>query len=122
LNSSNNVIQNSRVSYTGLVNPGIGEGIYVGTATAKLYGLIDNSDGNSIIGNTLGPFITAEHIDIKEDTRRGVISNNVFDATGQTGIHDSDTVVNLKGEYYQVYNNVVRNMYLSGFKVSQVEI
>jgi hypothetical protein len=105
------------VHYTGRTDPGIGEGIYIGTATAKLNGTFDYSDRNTIINNNLGPNITAEHIDIKEDTRGGIISNNIFNTTGQTGIHDSDTVVNLKGTYYQVFNNTILNGFANGINV-----
>jgi hypothetical protein len=121
LNSTNNIIKNSRVRYTGRKNPGIGEGIYIGTATARLNGIIDHSDRNRIINNTMGPFISAEHIDIKEDTRGGLIYNNTFNATGQTGIHDSDTVVNLKGHDYTVSGNTIIHGLNDGFRVRTIK-
>jgi hypothetical protein len=105
------------VRYTGRTNPGIGEGIYIGTATARLNGIIDHSDRNRIINNTIGPFVSADHIDVKEDTRSGFIYNNTFDATGQTGIHDSDTVVNLKGNDYIISDNTIINGFKDGIKV-----
>jgi hypothetical protein len=119
-NSSDNTFQNSRISYTGRSKPGYGEGLYVGTATARLNGTVDRSDRTKIISNQFGPQITAEHNDIKEDTHDGVIYNNTYDGAGQTGIHDSNTIVNLKGSGYAVSGNTVINGIQHGIRMNRI--
>jgi hypothetical protein len=116
-NSSDNTLQNSRVSITGRLMPGYGEGLYIGTATARLNGTIDLTDRTKVISNRFGPNITAEHNDIKEDTHGGVLYNNTYDGAGQTGIHDSNTIVNLKGSGYAVSSNTIINGLQHGIRV-----
>jgi hypothetical protein len=38
----------------------------------------DRSDRNQALNNTIGPDVTAEHVDIKEGTQSGVVRGNTF--------------------------------------------
>ena len=81
--SSDSVIRNSRITATGLVQPGFGEGVYIGSAGSNWAchgntGGADRSDRVQVIGNQLGPDIAAEAIDVKEGTFNGVIRGNTF--------------------------------------------
>ena len=107
--SSHNVIQNCEVSYTGLKTPDYGEGIYIGSAKnhweKQSNGKPDLCDSNKVLNNKIGPYITAECIDIKEGTTGGLIKGNSFDATGITGANSGDSWIDVKGNYYVIENN-----------------
>lgn len=123
--SSNNTIQNTDISYTGLKTPDYGEGIYIGSAESNwatyTNGFADKCDSNKILNNKIGPGVTVECIDIKEGTTGGVISNNYFDATGITGIHFGDSWIDVKGNYYRLESNTGFNpagsAFLDGYQV-----
>lgn len=118
--SSNNTIQNTDISNTGLKTPDYGEGIYIGSAKNNWAnysnGNPDLCDSNKILNNKIGPNITAECIDIKEGTTAGVISGNVFDATGITGANGGDSWIDVKGNNYLIENNTGTNPGGSIFK------
>jgi len=108
--SKDNVIQNSRIHHTGLGQPQFGEGIYFGSAESNWdkYGEDggpDRSDRNQALHNTLGPGITAEHVDIKEGTEGGVVAGNTFDGQGISGANFADSWVDVKGNGYRIEAN-----------------
>ncbi|MGW2016910.1 discoidin domain-containing protein [Streptomyces sp. NPDC001927] len=108
--SADGVIQNSRISHTGLVQAGYGEGVYLGSANSNwaCHGNqsgVDRSDRVQVIGNTFGPNIAAEHIDIKEGTSNGVIRGNTFNGTGISGQNSADSWIDAKGIGYLIENN-----------------
>ena len=107
--SSQNIIQNSEVSYVGLKTPDYGEGVYIGSAKSNwatyTNGYPDNCDSNKVINNRIGPGITAECIDIKEGTTGGLIQGNYFDATGITGANSGDSWIDVKGNHYLIEEN-----------------
>ncbi|MEV4392918.1 right-handed parallel beta-helix repeat-containing protein [Nonomuraea sp. NPDC049607] len=108
--SSDGVLRNSRVAYTGLVQPGYGEGVYLGSAGSNWgchgnTGGVDRSDRVQVTGNTIGPYVAAEHIDVKEGTSGGLISGNTFDGTGVSGQNSADSWVDVKGSRYTIENN-----------------
>jgi parallel beta-helix repeat protein len=113
--SSDNTIQNSWIHHTGLTQPLLGEGVYVGSAYAnwRVYtaGNPDTSDRNHIVGNVIGPSVTAEHIDIKEGTSEGSIRENVFIGTHQTA---ANSWIDLKGNRYLVQGNT--GVFITGRK------
>jgi hypothetical protein len=124
--SSQNRIENSTITNTGLKTPDFGEGIYIGSAksnwTTYTNGLPDRCDSNLIHFNTIGPGVTAESIDIKEGTTGGTIALNHFDATGIIGANSGDSWMDVKGNNYLIeYNsgfNPAGSMLKDGFQVN----
>jgi hypothetical protein len=111
--SSDNVLQKSKVYNTGRATPGYGEGIYIGSANSNWGSLTggkpDTSDRNCVSGNTIGPDVAAEGIDIKEGTHDGVVVDNRYDATGISGENYADSFIDAKGNGWLVYGNTVSN-------------
>jgi hypothetical protein len=77
----------------------------------------DRSDRNRITGNVLGPHTTAEHIDVKEGTRGGVILGNVFLGEGMVDREGADSWVDVKGNVYLVAGNRGTTAPRDGFQV-----
>ncbi|MGH3714543.1 MAG: carbohydrate-binding protein [Micromonosporaceae bacterium] len=108
--SADGIIRNSRIERVGLVKPGFGEGVYIGSANSNWgchgnSGGVDRSDRVQVLDNVLGPYIAAEHIDIKEGTQDGVIRGNTFNGTGLSGQNSADSWVDAKGNNYLLENN-----------------
>ncbi|WP_447036756.1 right-handed parallel beta-helix repeat-containing protein [Streptomyces sp. DSM 118878] len=110
--SRDGVIRNSRVHDTGNDGRGMGEGIYVGTANT----LSDKSDNVQILGNTIGPDVGGEAVDIKEGTTGGKVSGNTFDGKGLTGAHYDDSWIDVKGNDYVIENNTGKNTTNNGYE------
>ncbi len=68
-------------------------------------GGVDKSDRVQVLDNTLGPNVTAEHIDVKEGTFNGVVRGNTFNGKGITGEHSADSWVDVKGTEYLLEND-----------------
>lgn len=118
-NSSDNVIKSSTIRSTGLVSPGFGEGLYLGSAVSNWAdGYPDRSDRNMAIKNHFGPNVAAEAIDIKEGTEGGLIDGNTFDGTGMSGANSADSWLDVKGSNYVISNNVGSDTLKDGFQVS----
>lgn len=118
--SSDNRLEASSVHDTGLVEPGFGEGVYIGSATSNWSkygerGGPDRSDRNVVTGNHVYA-VTAENVDVKEGTTGGVISGNSFDGAGMTGDHYADSWIDLKGNDYLVADNKGTRTLLDGFQ------
>jgi hypothetical protein len=118
--SSDNRLEASAVHDTGLVEPGFGEGVYIGSATSNWGkygdgGGPDRSDRNVVVGNRIYA-VTAENIDVKEGTTAGVISGNTLDGAGLTGEHYADSWIDLKGNGYLVAENIGTRSLLDGFQ------
>ncbi len=120
------VIRNSTISHTGLVKPGYGEAVYIGSAKSnwKCYGNVDGmdrSDNVKVLNNHLGPFIAAEHVDIKEGTVNGVIRGNTFDGQGLTGENSADSWIDAKGNGYLIQGNkgtfTAPGVFASGYEI-----
>lgn len=121
--SSNNLVTGCVVTNTGIVKPGIGEGLYSGsdrkqhetnpTNASKLDFPGNRSDNlynpdcfdNTFEFCTIGPNVAAEGADIKEGTKNTIIRNCTFIARGISGENSSDAFIDLKGAYGFVYNN-----------------
>ncbi|MGW4230702.1 right-handed parallel beta-helix repeat-containing protein [Streptomyces sp. NPDC004980] len=99
--STDGVIRNSRIHDTGHDGRGMGEGVYVGSAGD----LSDRSDRIHILGNTIGPGVGGENIDIKEGTTGARIIGNTFDGSGLTGANYDDSWVDVKGNDVLVEDN-----------------
>ncbi|GAA3250530.1 hypothetical protein GCM10017691_62610 [Pseudonocardia petroleophila] len=108
--SSGNTIQRSRIHDTGLEQPQYGEGVYVGSAKSnwRKYGLDGGPDlsmDNRILENTFER-ITAENVDIKEETGGTIVARNDFDGSAISGENYADSVVDVKGFDAQILHNV----------------
>ncbi|AFR10967.1 right-handed parallel beta-helix repeat-containing protein [Nocardiopsis alba] len=109
--SSDGSIRDSRIRDTGLVQPGFGEGVYLGSAVSNwgCYGTddgVDRSDRIEVTGNHFGPYVRGEHIDVKEGTSDGLIADNTFDGQGISGQNFADSWVDVKGNGYLFEGNV----------------
>jgi hypothetical protein len=105
--STDNVVRNSLITETGMVSPQYGEGVYIGTWNGNWPGgVADASDRNQVVANTIGPNVRAEHVDIKEGTRGGVVRGNRFDGRGLSGQNFADSWVDAQGNGYVIEDNV----------------
>ena len=108
--SADSVLRDSTISHTGLAQPGYGEAVYIGSAASNWAchgnsGGVDRSDRVRVLGNRVGPGVTAEHVDVKEGTFDGVIRGNTFDGTGISGQNSADSWVDVKGVGYLIEGN-----------------
>ncbi|WP_406193873.1 right-handed parallel beta-helix repeat-containing protein [Kitasatospora sp. NBC_01560] len=108
--SADGVLRNSVVEYTGVVQPGYGEGVYLGSAGSNWgchgnSGGADRSDRVLVENNRIGPYVAAEGIDVKEGTTGGVIRGNTFDGRGISGENSADSWVDVKGSGYLIEGN-----------------
>lgn len=110
--STDGVIKDSRIYDTGNDGRGMGEGVYVGSANT----LSDKSDRVEITGNTIGPDVGGESIDIKEGTTGARIVGNTFDGKGLTGANYDDSWVDVKGNDVLVENNTGKNTTNNGYE------
>jgi len=108
--SSNCSVETCSISDTGLNTPGYGEGVYVGTDKGSWDTYAPACYDNIITNTVFGPNITAEHLDIKEGTRRTIVEYCEFNGTGITGENSATTYVSCKGVDAIVrYNTGYRN-------------
>jgi hypothetical protein len=125
--SSNNTVQYCDVFNTGTETPGFGEGIYIGSAQsnwAKYTGSAstpDRCDNNRLLFNTIGPNVTAELIDIKEGTTGGLVQGNTLLGSHISGQNYADSWLDVKGNDYQILDNVGTDTPLDGFQTHQVD-
>ncbi|WP_369245865.1 right-handed parallel beta-helix repeat-containing protein [Streptomyces sp. R41] len=110
--STDGMIKNSKIYDTGNDGRGMGEGVYVGTAG----GTSDRSDRVQITGNTIGPDVGGENVDIKEGTTGARITGNTFDGSGLTGANYDDSWVDVKGNDVLVENNKGRSTTNDGYE------
>lgn len=121
-NSSYNVVQGLRVRDTGRRGWDYqqwGEGIYVGSWSGHWTdGQPDRSDHNQIIDSHFGPYVTAEHIDVKEGTTGTIIRGNRFDGRGLDNPGDRvDAWVLVQGNEGVIENNTGTISKTHGFRV-----
>jgi len=100
--SSNVVVRDSIVHDTGLVKPGSGEGIYIGSSVnnwSTIMGSATKADAsnNVLVQNNTLRNTAAEGIDIKEGTSGGRYLNNTFDHAGFSGANNADSWIDVKG-------------------------
>jgi hypothetical protein len=107
--SSHNTIERCAVARTGLLRPGYGEGIYIGSDHDSWRdnsgGRPDHSDNTRVLRCVFGPDVSAEHIDVKEGTSGGLIDGNVFNGAGISGENFADSLMDVKGNGYLIQNN-----------------
>lgn len=111
MGSQLNVIANNHIFKTGLVNPGFGEGIYIGSAKNHWCDytkcLPDHSDMN-IISENLIENTSAESIDVKEGTQKNIIQYNIFQGDSISGKNAADSFLDIKGNYNLILSNVLK--------------
>ncbi len=104
--STDNLVRDNLVHHTGLRKAKYGEGVYVGSAHSNWCEHSgckpDRSDRNRILGNQIGPNVTAEGVDLKEGTSSGLVSGNTFLGRHLTG---ADSWVDIKGNAWKVQAN-----------------
>jgi len=108
--SADGVLRNSEIVRTGLVKPGYGEAVYLGSANSNFdcyadASGFDRSDRIQVLDNRIGPGVAAELIDVKEGTRDGIVRGNTFDGTGLSGENSADSWVDVKGNGYLFEGN-----------------
>ncbi|WP_435236773.1 right-handed parallel beta-helix repeat-containing protein [Psychromonas sp. PT13] len=111
--SSYNIVKNSTVYNTGLYNVKYGEAVYIGSDYTKWDGTGKSSrtydpavNYNQILTNTLGPNVTAEHIDVKEGSSYSYIIGNTFNAAGMIDILNGGlSYIDFKGNYTEAAYN-----------------
>lgn len=123
--STDNTIKNSQISYTGLTNPGVGEGVYIGSSVSNWATVMgsqtpDLSHRNKVLNNRFGPGVSAEAIDIKEGSESGIIDGNTFDGTGMSGDNYADSWIDVKGAKYTIKNNKGVKSLKDGIQVHKV--
>lgn len=102
-------ITHCKIYDTGLVDKGFGEGIYIGSDKGQ-HGKYDPYCLHTTVSYcTLGPGITAEHFDIKEETANTIIEHCVMDGEGISGDGNNfaDTFIDLKGDKTIIRCNVM---------------
>lgn len=103
-------IDGCNIYNTGNVNPGYGEGIYIGTDKGSWDKYDPYCDYTTVKNCTIGPNVRAETLDIKEGTQETVVEYNTLNATGISGANYSDSFIDLKGvRTYVRYNTFNRN-------------
>ena len=102
--SSYNIVEQSRLHDIGLVRPGYGEGIYVGSDSSAAYE--HRVVGNVIRTTTFMAGIGGEHVDIKEGADGTVVEYCVFDGLGISGEHYADSFIDVKGVNSVVHHNL----------------
>ncbi|MDE5765383.1 MAG: right-handed parallel beta-helix repeat-containing protein [Ruminococcus sp.] len=101
--SSYCTIKSCYIHDTGLVSPGYGEGVYIGSA--KSNNNFDHyCDHNKVVGCTFKN-VAAEHIDVKEYTTDTEISDCIFYGDGMTGENFAGSFIDLKGNECYVHDN-----------------
>ena len=118
-NSTDNIVQNSTISFTGLADSSNGEGVYNGQSS-NLWpiGKPDHSNRNTIVFNYFGPNVASESTDIKEGSVGIVFKNNFINGTGAGNTSFSRSWVSVKGTNCQIVNNRGIFSVYSGFTVS----
>jgi hypothetical protein len=121
-NSTYNSLENSRVHDTGRDVAEYGEGVYLGSFNGhwcqRTSCQPDRSDYNRVVGNTIGPDVRSEAIDIKEGTTGGVITHNTFLGAGMVASQTwVDSWVEVKGNGYLISDNRGDTALRDGFQV-----
>lgn len=96
-------VKDSYIHDTGLITPGYGEGIYIGSAKSTS-GYDYKCDYNIVDGCTFRN-IAAEHVDVKEYTTGTEIMNCTFYGDGMTGANYAGSFVDIAGNDVNVHDN-----------------
>ncbi len=101
--SSYCTVKDSYIHDTGLITPGYGEGVYIGSAKSTT-GFDYQCDYNTVDGCTFKN-VAAEHVDVKEYTTGTEIMNCIFYGDGMTGANYAGSFVDIAGNEVNVHDN-----------------
>lgn len=104
--SDNGLVDNCYIHDTGTTKPEYGEGIYVGTDKGSWDKYSEDVYNTVIRHTTIGPNVTAEHVDIKEGTLGTIVEYCTFNGTGISGANSANTFINDKGKDAIIRHNV----------------
>lgn len=102
--SSYCTVKSCYIHDTGLVSPGYGEGVYIGSSKDKTE-FDFKCDHNKVIGCTFKN-VAAEHVDVKEYTTDTEICGCTFYGDGMTGANYAGSFLDLKGNDCYVHDNI----------------
>ncbi len=102
--SSYCLVQNCYIHDTGLVSPGYGEGVYIGSSSSTT-GYDYYCDYNTVDGCTFYN-VAAEHVDVKEYTTGTEIMNCTFYGDGMSGENYAGSFIDIAGSDCYVHDNV----------------
>ena len=102
--SSNCLIQKCYIHNTGLVTPGYGEGIYIGSSESTTG--FDYKCDNNIIDGCIFRDIAAEHIDIKEYTTGQEVFGCTFYGDGISGANYAGSFIDIAGNNCYIHDYV----------------
>lgn len=102
--TSSTVVEDCKISDTGMTRPGLGEGIYIGS-DGRHWSSFDRSCDNNVIRRCEVRTCTAECIDIKEGTRNSIVEDCLFYGARISGENFADSFIDLKGVGAHVRNN-----------------
>lgn len=108
--SDHTTIDGCNIHHTGTVSAGFGEGIYIGTDKGSWSSYDPYVEYTTVKNCTIGPYVAAEALDIKEGSSETVVEYCSIDATGISGANYADSFIDLKGiRTYVRYNTFNRN-------------
>ena len=102
--SSDCLVQNCSIHDSGVVTPGYGEGIYIGSSYT-VTGFDYHCDNNVVDGCTFRN-VAAEHVDVKEYTTGTEIKNCTFYGDGISGENYAGSFLDIAGNDCDVHDNV----------------
>jgi Right handed beta helix region len=121
-NSKHNTVRSNTVDGTGKYRIRYGEGIYLGRDAAQwTNGQPDRTDSNLVYGNTLGPRVTADLIDVKSGTTGNIIRKNQGDGSGMVSDPSNPVWVLANGNKLTVDSNIFVNAKTHGIKVRSTD-
>ncbi|MBQ8349203.1 MAG: right-handed parallel beta-helix repeat-containing protein [Ruminococcus sp.] len=102
--SSYCLVQNCNIHDSGLITPGYGEGVYIGSSYT-VTGFDYKCDNNTVDGCTFKN-IAAEHVDVKEFTTGTEIFNCTFYGDGMSGQNFAGSFIDIAGNGCYVHDNI----------------
>lgn len=102
--SSYCLVQNCNIHDSGLITPGYGEGVYIGSSYT-VSGFDYKCDYNTVDGCTFKN-IAAEHVDVKEYTTGTEIFNCTFCGDGMSGQNYAGSFIDIAGNECYVHDNI----------------
>lgn len=103
--TSDAVVEDCTVEDTGLVQPGFGEGIYIGSDNSQ-WDKYDPGCHDNLVTNCTVRGTRAEGVDIKEGTSGNRVEHSEFHGDAISGDNSADSFIDLKGAAARVEGNV----------------